>query len=428
MSDFIKKIFDLDTRDDRLNYIIIDCNRRLKLNPHSIEVLTQLAEAYNLTSQYKKAVSICKEILKLEQDYRPALNNLFFAYDRLEDFNQVLKIFDSYLRKFKLEKKKELQDLSFSLLLKNYFKDNKTEPFLEIYLPPHYPSNVIDINFSTAFHFSKIGWSLQSSDILRNSLEKYPQDIDLWNSLGFSFYLEGKFDEAKIAFDKALEIDDKNDMTHYLLGSFYLRNNELEKAKMEFRIVIANFPISWNRGITLIEESTQNKMPNIQALNSLGETYIKCGEYEEAITTLSKALALTNLLFPLSSNLFKKSSKSYFLSYIYKNLGIAYYSLDDIKKALKMFKKSLKNDPENVENLEYLGTINFEIKKYKNATEIFQHVVEIKPEDPLGWHMLSKSYYRSGNTENAKEANLRCLGLDPNHKSAIDLRKVLLGG
>ncbi len=426
MSDFLKKLADLNTRDARLNNIIDECNKKLKVNPNSIELLIQLAEAYNLTGQYKKAVLLCKEILKLKRDYKPALNNLFFAYDRLESFDQALKIFKRYLEEFNLEKKEELQRLSFSIYLKNYFKDNKDEPFLEIHLPPHYPSKVIDINFSTSFHFSKIGWSSHNSDILRITLEKYPQDIELWNSLGFSYFSMEKYDDAKNAFDKALEIDDKNIMTHYLLGSFYLKNKEPEKAKIEFISVIIHLPVSWNRGISLIEESSQNLTLNIQALNKLGEAYIKCGEYEEAIKDLLKALTLTKLSFPSITTLFVRSSKSFVLSYIYKNLGIAYYSLDDIKKALKMFKRALKHDPENVEILECLGEIYFDMKKYKNASEVFQHVAGIKPEDPRGWHMLSKSYYNSSRTENAKEANLKCLGLDPNYKPALELRKELI--
>ncbi|MFX1575045.1 MAG: tetratricopeptide repeat protein [Promethearchaeota archaeon] len=426
MSDFIKKIVDLNARDTRLNNIIEECNTKLKVNPNSIELLNQLAEAFNLKGQYKKAVQLCEKVLKLKQDYRPALNNLFFAYDRLESFDQALKIFKGYLEEFHLEKKEELQKLSFSTSLKNYFKDNKDEPFLEIHLPPHYPSEVIDINFSTAFHFSKIGWSSHSSDILRIALEKYSQDIELWNSLGFSYFSMEKYEDAKNAFDKALEIDEKNVITHYLLGSFYLKNKEPEKAKIEFNFIIKHFPISGDRGISLVEESSKNLTLNIQALNKLGEAYIKCGEYEEAIEVLLKALTLTTFSFSLISTFFVRSSKSFVLTHLYKNLGIAYYSLEYTKKALKMFKKALNHDPENVEILEYLGEIYFNIKKYKNASEIFLHVTEIKPEDPQAWHMLSKSYYCSGKAGIAKEANSRCLRLDPNYKPALELRKELI--
>lgn len=426
MSDFIKKIADLNTRDTRLNNIIAECTKKLKVNPNSIELLTQLAEAYNLTGQYKKAIPLCEEILKLKRDYKPALNNLFFAYDRLESFDQVLSIFKGYLEEFNLVKKEKLQGLSFSTSLKNYFKDNKDEPYLEIHLPPHYPSEVIDINFSTSFHFSKIGWSSHSSDILRIALDKYPQDIELWNSLGFSYFSMEKYDDAKNAFDKALEIDEKNIITHYFLGSFYLKNKEYEKAKLNFRFVIKYLPISGNRGIALIEDSSQNLTLNKHALNKLGVVYIKCGEYEEAIEVLLKALALTKLSFTFISSLFVSSSKSFVLSQIYKNLGIAYYSLDYFKKALKIFKKALRHDPENVEILECLGEIYFDMRKYKNASEAFQHATEIKPEDPRGWHMLSKSYYSSGRVGEAEEANSRCLELDPNYKPALELRKELL--
>ena len=67
----------------------------------------------------------------------------------------------------------------------------------------------------------------------------------------------------------------------------------------------------------------------------------------------------------------------------------------------------------------------FEMKKFKQATEIFQQIIIIKPEDYLAWHLLSKSYYKSNKLSLAKEANSRCLTLNPNFKPALELRNNL---
>lgn len=425
MSEFIKKIADLSERNIKLNNLIESVIKKLKSNPNSIDLLTQLAEAYNLIDQYKKAMTICKKVLDLNQNNRTALNNLFYAYDRLEDFDQAINILKSYLEVFPVNKNKKYQFLSYSLTFKNYFKENQDKPFLSIYLPSNYPSKVIDINFSMAFHFSKIGWSLRSIDVLKILIKRQPQDIDFWNALGYNYLSLDKYDDAKNALEKALTIDEKNEISHLFLGRYFLKNKKYEKAENEFTFVIQQeiiyqLPISLNFPLIsedALNENFQRLGLHISAWSGLGEIYINIGEYKKALDACNRTIALYEGSFPLS----KRTN----LAPVYKNLGITFYALDDNKKALKAFKKALQYDHENIEVLECLGEMYFNLKKFNQAIEIFQHIVGIKPEDPLAWHMLSKSYYKNGKISHAIEMNTRCLSIDPNFKPALEFLKKL---
>ncbi|MBY8983602.1 MAG: tetratricopeptide repeat protein [Candidatus Lokiarchaeota archaeon] len=430
MSDFLKKFMDLAARNSKLDKLIEDCNEKLKINPNSIDFLSQLMEAYNLIGQHKKAINIGKEILDLNQSYRPALNNIFYAYDRLENFDQALIILKKYIETFPLYKNKKMEQLSFSLILYNHFKENKSEPMLEIYLPPNYPSEIIDLNFGSSFHCSKIGWSLRSSEVLKIVLDKYPHDIDLWNALGYSYLSIEKYEDAKNAFDKAIEIDDENQRTRYLLGSLHLKEGNYKKAENELVSILNQSSIKWEKDFPLLStESPDDNYQNLSlipgVLTNLGQVYNKIGEYEKAIEKSNKALALTKSLYPSVANIFRGSSRSSILAPNYENLGVAYYALDNIKMAIKAFKKALRNVPENIVVLEYLGQVYFDIGKYKLASEVFKNIVGLKPEDVQAWYLLSKSYYQNKKLSYALEANTRCLTLDPNFKPALELRDQL---
>ena len=127
--DNIEKLFDLFTRESNLNKIIDDYKKKLSTNPNSIELLARLAEVYNLKGQYKKSIELCEKVLKINPKYKPALNNLFFAFDRCEDYQQALKILKSYTENFSFKKIKDYKGLLILLNLKCLLKRTKEIPF-----------------------------------------------------------------------------------------------------------------------------------------------------------------------------------------------------------------------------------------------------------------------------------------------------------
>ncbi|KKN10294.1 hypothetical protein LCGC14_1038100 [marine sediment metagenome] len=431
-----KRLGEISQGKVKIHRLIDSIIEALKTKPNSIALWAQLAESYNLTGQYKNAINTCKKILVLNQNYKPVFNNLFFAYDRLESFEEVIRTLKSYIDVFPLKKNNDYQKISYSLICHNYFRNNKEEPHLELYVPPNYPSEIIDINFNAGFHFSKIGWSLRSIELLKYILEKYPQDIDIWNVLGYSFLSFEKYNDAQNALNKALEIDKENERTHILLGYLNLKIKEYRKAEDEFTLIIQKYkvnqiPYPLNKQFISVGSSNNDAQGvglSFIATCELGTVYNEMGEYEKALDICDTALklykfddsSLGNL-----SNMFSGHKENPVLTSIYKNLGVAYYSLDNYKMALKSFKKALKFDRENGEVLECLGGLYIEMRKFKLASEIYQHVIGIKPEDPIAWHMLSLSYYKMGKKARAIEANSRCLSYNPNFQKALELRKEL---
>jgi len=389
-------------------------------------LLSQLAEKYNLTGQYKRAIEICDKILEDRKKFKPAYNNLFYAYDMLEDFDNGLEVLQIYLKSFHLVEDPELHAYSYSLWAELYYK-NKIEdwPIYVNSLPFKKPSDVIDINFSTSFTISRIGWSERSSEVYRLILDFYPQNIEFLNALSSSYISKGKYKEAQESLDNVLSITKENFMAQVLLGDLYRKTGKYNESEVVYNKIIqnlssVNFQLGSKDQIPLFvkKEHRRDKMNLIETYTGLGLLFNETGEYERALEQFSKLLD------------YYKRVKSFFtthpaLPFIYYNLGIAYQALDYKKLALKVFKKALKKKPTSIVVLASLGELYFDMKKYKHAIENFHHVVGIDPENYLAWHLLSKSYYKNREMALANEANTKCLGIEPTFKPALKLREEL---
>lgn len=406
---------------------INEIKQKLEEEPYSIRLLCQLTEWYNIKDQYQKALGYCDKILKLDDNNKLAYNNIFYAYDMLEDFDNALKVLNIYLTKFPLVKEPRFEGHSHSILTERYYKKKISNfPYYTIYLPFKKPSQVIDNNFSTAFSFSKIGWSERAFEVLNLILEHYPQDIYTMNGLAYNYIKKERYKEAKEAIDKALSINNEDFNSLLISGGLYRRTGKYKESKAIYNRLIQNsnsvdLPLnsSFDIKVYVNKENLKDVLNLYGAYHGLGLLCNETGEYEQAIELFTKVL---NFRKRLSGFLTPKNST---LTPLYHKLGIAYHALDYNKLALKAFKKGLSCDPMSIEVLASLGELYFVMKKYKHAIETFRHIVNIEPENHLAWHLLSKSYFESGKKQYALETNTKCLSLDPKFDPALKLREIL---
>ena len=406
---------------------IDETKKKLKKEPNSIELLSQLAENYNFTNQHQKAIEYCDKILTLEENNKLAYNNIFYAYDRMEDFDRALEFLNIYLKKYPLIKDPNLERYLYSKVTEGYFKKNVGNlPLNIVFMPFNKSSQVIDNNFSSAFVFSKIGWSERVFEVLNLILEFYPHDIFTLNGLAYKYMKKKKYIEAKEAIDKALLINNEDFNTLLLLGGLYRITGKYEKSKSIYNQIIQNsnlVDIPLNSSFDIKVYAIKGNISDLQnffgAYNELGLLCNETGEFEQAVELFTKVL-----------NFYKNKSGILFLrnpnvTPVYHSLGLAYFALDNNKLALKAFKKGIKHDSMNIEILASLGELYFVMKKYSHAIETFQHIINIKPESHFTWHKLSKSYFASGKREYAFEANNKCLNLNPKYKPALKLQEEL---
>ncbi|MEL7662047.1 chitobiase/beta-hexosaminidase C-terminal domain-containing protein [Acetobacterium wieringae] len=126
--------------------------------------------------------------------------------------------------------------------------------------------------------------------------------------LGESYLEEGKYEEAILAFDKALAIDEKVVAAYEGKGASYLglddyvqAEEQLETAKtIEFsdngKILMADVYINTQRkedGLKLVDEVIASNPEDTKTVIRLGDFYTQLAEYNKVIEILEKRIALT---------------------------------------------------------------------------------------------------------------------------------------
>lgn len=126
--------------------------------------------------------------------------------------------------------------------------------------------------------------------------------------LGENYLEEGKYEEAILAFDKVLIIDEKAVAAYEGKGASYLglddyvhAEEQLETAKTitfsdNGKILMADVYLNTNRkdeGIKLAEEVAANDPENTKTVIRLGDFYTQIAEYNKVIGLLEKRIALT---------------------------------------------------------------------------------------------------------------------------------------
>ena len=197
----------------------------------------------------------------------------------------------------------------------------------------------------------------QYSSALREfiSAEKLnPRDPEIHYCLGISYYGIRLDDRAITEFKKAIDLKSNYPEAHNYLGSIYLNAGSYDKAIKEFQMTISD---------------EMYETPAI-ALNNMGWTYYKKGDYKTAIAKYNEALIRnpnTNIPF-----------------LIQKNIGIAYLADNQINEAIHHLKESLQIAPYIVETHYWLGVSYLKKKEYKKAMKELQVAVEINPESEFG--------------------------------------------
>ena len=223
---------------------------------------------------------------------------------------------------------------------------------------------------------------------------------DIYYKQGQQFDNARKWDSSIALHSKALELAPNEDFYYLFRGRALL-----EKAKEE------KDPAKQQR---LLEESLRDltRARELNPLNTdhtanLGRLYRGWGELsndpQERVEKWQRALEFYEQAITLSPN----------SAHLYNEYGLTYQMLGEYEKAEQLYRKSLSLDQEFDQTYMFMGELYRLQKRWDEAAEAYQHVIELKP-SAQAYSALGYVYAQQGKLAEAIAANEKVLELAPN--------------
>lgn len=347
------------------------------------KILVSLANSYNWKGTYNAAITACKQALEINPNLPDAHYNLGFAYR--EEGNYELS-------------KKEFE-LSDKLL-------KQMGEYIEV---PEKPTE---------------------------------KDIDKHIALGDNYFKTGKLDEAIAEYEKAMDIEPRNEILNKL-GQVHQQKrltgkskklpqkrvtpkseNTLDKTPVltrpDKKVNQASINELLSKGISFYDEGMIDKAieqfnevldidpGNAKANYNLGNAYADKGMFDEAVSAYKKAL-----------------EKNPGLIDVYSNLSILYLDMEMIDEAISLCKQAVKANPNDSFLYFHLGEAYARNRQFNDAITAYKKAININPMDPETHYRLAESYYEIKQYEPALEhaAQAEELGYITDQEFMTDLKK-----
>jgi adenylate cyclase len=209
--------------------------------------------------------------------------------------------------------------------------------------------------FQAQFYLSQ--WNkeanIKAKQLYKEAIDLEPQYSITYAALAFAHIMDvhlsfgssprESLSEAVKLCEKAITLDESQDMPHYLLGHIYSLSGQIEKAIAEGELAI---------------NLNQN---SASAYNYLGRTLTYAGRAEEAIDLLIKSVRLNPLIHGDIT------------------LGNAYREAGRYEEALTEYKKCIKNSPNNI-FVHLCLTMTYALAgRYEAAREEWSEVLKLDP-------------------------------------------------
>lgn len=211
--------------------------------------------------------------------------------------------------------------------------------------------------------------------------------------------------EAVACFQRAVTIDSTNAYGLQKYADALVMSGKYYSAEKYYRRVLQNDP------------------ENPVLLNNLAEIYFMERKFRKAIRLCNEILAKDEndpnaLLRRAYANAargriqdaeedFSRAAESHPSERLYTDFGLMYFRNHQYRKAIRQFQEALNYSVEPLQLYRYLGEAYWRLKNYPSMASWYKKVVEISPNDLVGWKNLAVAYEALGQQQLLSEARLR---------------------
>lgn len=262
--------------------------------------------------------------------------------------------------------------------------------------------------------------STDAEERLKNyqkAINENPKNLDATINIANAFDEMKNYDKAIEYYNKAIEIDKKCALAYNNRGYSYFNKQEYENALQDYDKAILLNPkleIAHDNRTKLLEiiaekeeykelvENSDENQKNYHYYFNLGMAEARLGEYDKALESYNKSLALNPNFAPCylfrgilehgKGNL-EKADEDYSKAIeIDKNLVDAYFNraqivfskesptTEELQSALKDLEKAVELDSKFIDALYSIAVIQKKLKEYHKAIETLDKILEIAPD------------------------------------------------
>lgn len=430
--------------------------RAVLLNPASYEAHRHLGAVLGRMGRFNDAVRELRIAIELKPDGSEARYQLGLIFNKEKNeaaAKQQLAIFEQ----LKQRTERETQAAALNSRGNEFLKQGLSGESIEAYrnallLEPKDPR----LHYNLAFALSKVDDHAREERELREAIELDPHFAQAHNQLGSSLMLQERFEEAELEFRAAIASDPQSAEALNNLGTLFGRQGKHNDAAALFREAISVDPqytqAFVNLGLTLaaqmnysdaekqLQSALRLEPNNANALTALGMLQGKNGRDADAVQTFRKLVGI----YPASSD-------------AHVNLGIALGDVYDLQGALSEFSEATRLAPESSLAHYNKGRVLYALGRkddarnelgeavrlspnYVNAlfllgvvehsshyaTELFQRVVNLQPNNAEARLYLGRNLLHAGNKDEAIAQWKKAVEADPDNLAACaNLARVL---
>jgi tetratricopeptide (TPR) repeat protein len=433
----------------RLNEATEALERAIQMNPSSYKAHCNLGVVFSRTGRVDDAIHELKTAINLKPDGTEARYQLGLILNKKKEevaAKQQFEVFE-HLRQ---ESDRETKAAVLNGQGNEFLKQGRPQEAVEAYQKALFlePKDA-RLHYNLAFALAKLKDRTGEERELEKAIELDAKFAQAHNQLGSSFVLQARFAEAEREFRAALESNPQYAEALNNLGTLFGRQGKNTEAATLFRQAVATDPqytqAFVNLGLTLAAEGSYSEAEtqlqsalsiepdNASALTALGMLEGKTGRDADSVQTFRKLTAL----YPASPD-------------AHINLGIALGDVYDLQSALAEFSEAIRLAPDSALARYNKGRVLYALSQkdqarqelgaavhlspnYVNAlfllgvvehtssyaTELFQRVVNLQPNNSVARLYLGRNLLQEGKTDEAIAEWKKAVEADPENLSAF---------
>jgi tetratricopeptide (TPR) repeat protein len=236
------------------------------------------------------------------------------------------------------------------------------------------------------------------------ALEVNPDSAITYQNLAAAYHTQGNLDEEINMLKQSL-IRKQNVAVHTLLINAYLQKAQAADAKSDKQGASEDY----NNALTAIIDARKTAPDNTELLAAMIDIHVRLGKANEAKPYIREAI--------------EKDPNNKVYQY---DLGVLLMQTDSLDEAITRFENSLKVDPKYEVALQNIGVAYMRVgdklkqaaqttdvkkivnktylEKFKKATEYFEQLTTVNPDNPNAWDLLASAYANADMVKEAEDA------------------------